>query len=368
MRGRLTMVVTLLGVALWSGACAPAPPVAGVAPAAGAAAPAGQAAPSAPSAGSAAPTQAGAPRPPRTIKVDYASYSAVYAPHFIAAEKGYYAEEGLAMEMVQAPGTTGIAAVLSGETHFTTSASSSLSAILTGSPMKIVYTNADRPGYELWSSAPEIRTLSDISGKSVGIAGRGDTMEISTRLLLAKHGLNPDGVTFAALGFGSGRLAAVESGAVAAAILGVADVERLKQDGPPSGHRLADVSQEVKMLYTGVATGDRLIAEDPQLVYTFLRGTLKAREYFKRYKDETLAILGKYNELPREINEPDYESVLTTMTEDGTLAPDVQAADAKVRAEIIGAESQRPTSEMYDYSFVTRAHEELSRAGWQPAR
>jgi NitT/TauT family transport system substrate-binding protein len=311
--------------------------------------------------------QPAAPRPLRNIKVDYASYSAVYAPHFIAADKGYYAEEGLEMELVEAPGTTGIAAVLAGETQFTTSASSSLSAILSGSPMKIIYTNADRPGYELWSSGPEIRTLADVIGKAVGIAGCGDTMEISTRLVLAKHGLDPDGVTFAALGFGSGRLAAVESGAVAAAILGIADAERLKQSGP-KGTRLADVAQEVKMLYTGVATGDRLIAEDPQLVRTFLRATVKGREYSRRYKSETLEILGKYNGLPREVNEPDYDSVLTTMTEDGTLAPDVQASDAKVRAEIIGVASDRSTSEMYDYRFVKQAYAELQQGNWQPAR
>jgi NitT/TauT family transport system substrate-binding protein len=341
---------------------APAPAPAS-APAASA--PAAEAKPAAAQAAPAA--QPTAARPARKIKVDYASYSAVYAPHFIATEKGYYAEEGLEMEMVDAPGTTGIAAVLAGETQFTTSASSSLSAILTGSPMKIVYTNADRPGYELWSSGPEIRALPDVLGKPVGIAGRGDTMEISTRLLLAKHGLDPDGVTFVALGFGSGRLAAVESAAVAAAILGIADVQRLKQDGP-KGTRLADVAQEVKMLYTGVATSDKLIAEDAALVRSFLRATVKGREYAKRYKNETLEILGKVNTLPREVNEPDYDSTMTTMTEDGTLSPDIQAADARVRAEIIGVASDRPTSEMYDYRFVKEAYVELQQRGWQPTR
>ncbi|HLH21650.1 MAG TPA: ABC transporter substrate-binding protein [Chloroflexota bacterium] len=349
------MVVTLA-----LAACTPAPPAPAAAPAvAEAQPPAERAVPAA-----AQPT---APPSLRKIRVDYASYSAVYAPHFIAADKGYYAEEGLEMEMVEAPGTTGIAAVLAGETQFTTSASSSLSAILSGSPMKIIYTNADRPGYELWSSGPEIRALPDVSGKSVGIAGRGDTMEISTRLLLAQHGLDPDGVTFAALGFGSGRLAAVESGAVAAAILGIADVERLRQDGP-KGVRLADAAREVKMLYTGVATGDKLIADDAPLVRAFLRATVKGREYAKRYKDETLEILGKYNGLPRDVNEPDYDSTLTTMTEDGTLAPDVQAADARVRAELIGVPADRPTSEMYDYRFVKDAYAELQQRGWQPAR
>lgn len=354
-------------IAMALAACAPATPGPAAPPnASTATAPAGDTLPAAAPAAPAA-AQPTAVRPLRKIKVDYASYSAVYAPHFIATEKGYYAEEGLEMELVDAPGTTGIAAVLAGETQFTTSASSSLSAILTGSPMKIVYTNADRPGFELWSSGPAIQTLPDVLGKPVGIAGRGDTMEISTRLLLAKHGLDPDGVTFVALGFGSGRLAAVESAAVAAAILGIADVQRLKQDSP-RGTRLADVAQEVKMLYTGVATSDKLIAEDAPLVRAFLRATVKGREYARRYKNETLEILGKVNNLPREVNEPDYDSAMTTMTEDGTLSPDIQAADARVRAEIIGVASDRPTTEMYDYRYVKEAYAELQQRGWQPVR
>jgi ABC-type nitrate/sulfonate/bicarbonate transport system substrate-binding protein len=366
MLSRWNRAGTVVAAVLALAACAP-PPQAAPAPASAPAAdgPPAQANPSGQAA--LAAVQPTAPPPPRKIKVDYASYSAVYSPHFVAAEKGYYAEEGLEMETVDAPGTTGIAAVLAGETQFTTSASSSLSAILTGSPMKIVYTNADRPGFELWSSGPEIRALPDVIGKPVGIAGRGDTMEISTRLLLAKHGLDPDGVTFVALGFGSGRLAAIESAAVAAAILGIADVQRLRQDAP-RGTRLSDVAQEVKMLYTGVATGDKLIAEDAPLVRAFLRATVKGREYSRRYKDETLEILGKVNSLPREVNEPDYDSTMTTMTEDGTLAPDAQAADARVRAEIIGVASDRPMSELYDYRFVKEAYAELQQRGWQPSR
>src|SRR5690242_8024936 len=146
-----------LMMSVFFAACAPASPSASSAanpPAA--AAPASAPVSAQPAAGATSPpvAQPSAPRPPRKIKVDYASYTAVYAPFFIATDKGYLAEEGLEMEMIDAPGTTGIAAVLAGETQFTTSASSSLSAILTGSPMKIVYTNADRPGFELWSSGP----------------------------------------------------------------------------------------------------------------------------------------------------------------------------------------------------------------------
>ena len=68
----------------------------------------GSAATSAPgTSGAAAPagaTTAAAPPPIEHIKVSFAADSAIYMPHFIAMDKGYYQEEGIDMEIVRAGG------------------------------------------------------------------------------------------------------------------------------------------------------------------------------------------------------------------------------------------------------------------------
>jgi ABC-type nitrate/sulfonate/bicarbonate transport system substrate-binding protein len=307
------------------------------------------------------------PTPPRvqSLQIDVAVRDAPYAFYFIGIERGYYAEEGLSVELVSSAGSTSVASVLAGEMPFTTASSASLSAILKGGPLKIILTNMDRPAYELWSSQPEIRTLADLQGKSVGIISRGDTMEVSTRLAMRKAGLDADSIAFTPLGPGTARLAAVQSGAVAAAVLGIGDAYRLRQEGP-KGNEVADLGQEVRMLFNGLATSDRLLREDPGFVTRFLRATIKSREYFRAFKDETLAIVSQYNGAPREVNEPDYDSIVATFTPDGTLPEDVQVADAGVRAELIGAPTVRSPAEIYDYSLARTIYAELKRSGWQP--
>jgi NitT/TauT family transport system substrate-binding protein len=301
----------------------------------------------------------------RSVPIDVAVKDAPYAFYFIGMEKGYYAEEGLAVELVSSAGSTSVASVLSGEMPFTTAASASLSAILKGGPLKIILTNMDRPAYELWSSGPEIRTLSDLQGKSVGIISRGDTMEVSTRLAMLQAGLDADAVAYMPLGAGTARLAALESGAVPAAVLGIGDAYKLRQDGP-RGHEVADLSREVHMQFNGLATSDRLLHDDPDLVRRFVRATIKSREYFKAYKEETLRIVAQYNGASREVNEPDYDSIIATLTPDGTLAEDVQVADSIVRAGLIGAPDVAPPEQIYDYSLARSIYAELRRTGWEP--
>ncbi len=310
-----------------------------------------------------AATQAAGKAPLRKVTLDNNSNTAIYGPYLVALNKGYYAEEGLDVEIVQSGAAA--AALMAGQVDFTTSASTSLSAILKGADMRIVLTQADRPGLQIWSSQPDIATLGALKGKSLGVISRGDSLEISARLALIKAGIDPESVAFTALGTGSTRLAALQSGAITAAVISTADGAKLKQSGP-KGNLLADLAVEVKMLYNGVATSGKLLREQPQVVEAFLRGTLKGREYVKRYKDPTLDVLVKYNGNTREVNEIDYDQVLTTLTEDGSLSEDVQLLDTKVRAHLVDVSAIPPLSQIYDYSLLRRANEQLKQSGWQP--
>jgi len=350
-----------LAVALLAAACGPsaATPTAerGTAPAA----PAG----AVPAPGSGAP--AAAPPPLEKLQVSFASVSAVYTPHLIAMDKGYYAEEGLEIEMVRVGGGVGTPALISGELQYSTSAATSVSAILKGAPLKVIYTNADRAGYDLWTSAPDVTTLADLVGKAIGIQSRGDTMEIAARMVLQQHGIDHNAVSYIAMGVGSQRMVAIENGSVPAAILGTSDTVEVREAGV-SGRILADLRKEVQMLYTGAVTSDQELRERPERVKRFLRATAKGREYYKAYRNESIDILTKYNERPREANEADYDDVLPAMPADATMPVDVQQRDAALRAEVNGVAPVPPVEQIYDYRPMKEVYQELRASGWQPTR
>lgn len=307
-----------------------------------------------------------APRPTEQVKVAFAADSAFYAPHFIAIDKGYYTDEGLEIEIVKAGGGVATPALISGDLNYSTSAASALSAILKEAPLKIVYTNADRPRYEIWSTGPEVRSLADLPGKSVGVQSRGDTLEISARMLFQQQGLDPNAVIYAAVGLGAQRLGALQTGSVAAMVLTTADVAQL-HDSMPRGVRLADTGQ-IQSSYMGLATSDRELQENRERVRRFLRATVKGREYFKTYREEAIDLLTRWNGLPRSANDVDYDDARSAMTAEGWIPLAVQAPDAALRAELNGVDRAPPPEQMYDYSLVQDVYRELQASGWQPTR
>ncbi len=304
--------------------------------------------------------------PVRPLRVTLPAKDAHYAPYLIAIEKGYFAEERLAVEIIDAAGNIGVDAVIAGDADVSGSAGVALSAILKGAPLKIVFSHMDRPNYEIWSSQAGVTGPGDLQGKAIGVIGRGDSMEISARMALAQRGIDPNKVAYTALGPGGGRLAAVQSGAVAAAVLSITDVEQLKKADQRS-HMVLNVAQDVRMLFNGAAMSDRLLRDEPAVAARFLRAILKGRTYFTTYRDESLDIVGKYNGQSRETTDPVYRSIVPTMTADGALSEEAQTADAAVRAALIGAETVRPISQIFDYGPVRQVAAELRRSGWTPA-
>jgi ABC-type nitrate/sulfonate/bicarbonate transport system substrate-binding protein len=321
----------------------------------------------APAAPKPVPTAAALPPPLEQIKVSFAADSAIYAPHFIAVEKGYYREAGIEMEIVRAGGGVATPALIAGEFQYSTSAATALSAALKGAPLKIIYTNADRPNYDLWSTNPDVKSVNDIVGKSVGVQSRGDTSEIVARIVLQQHGIDPNSVSYAILGNGPQLMGAVQAGSVDTVVLPYNYAVELQQ-AAPRGTRLVDIRSEVRMLYTGVATNEAELSQHRDRAQRFLRATIQGREYYKAFKDETVEILGTYNGLSHQANEADYEDTLSTMTDDGTMPAEVQQRDAVVRAALNEVEQFPPIEQMYDYSLSREIYQTLRASGWKPAR
>jgi ABC-type nitrate/sulfonate/bicarbonate transport system substrate-binding protein len=267
------------------------------------------------------------------VRFSVAAVTGSYMDELVAMEKGYHREEGHAVEMIRAGGGIATQALIAGDLHFSTSAGSALAAMLRGAEIKVVYTNIDRPGYQLWSAQPEIKSLKDLVGKKVGVTSRGDTQELSVRLLLRKHGINANSVAYIPVGFGGTRLAALQASTVDAVPLGAGDFAQLKQ---PRGHMLGDTEKEIRFAYVGLAVSSRLLVREPNLVERFLRSVIKGREYARRYREQTIPILGKYTQRKREFNELDYDSTLPVLTPEGWVSDEILKEDVAMRSELVG--------------------------------
>jgi len=280
----------------------------------------------------------------------------------VAMERGYFREEGLNVEVVRAGGGVATPALLSGQLHFSTSAGAALSAAIRGGPVKTVYTHLSRPTYKLVSNKPEIKTVKDLIGKKVAISTFGDTGHLATLLVLKKHGIPPSAVLFIMVGTNEARAAAFKAGFVDATPLAHRDFIILGQ----SSHMLADIAKEIQLVWNGVAVANKLLAENPLLVERFLRAVVKGREYARRYKEQTVGIVAKFDPSPREAIALDYDAGLSSMTEEGWVSQEVLKEEVATRAELNKLAQPPDASKLYDYNIVKKIYAELKASGWRP--
>jgi ABC-type nitrate/sulfonate/bicarbonate transport system substrate-binding protein len=297
------------------------------------------------------------------IVVSLVTPSAAYMDHFIAVEKGYFREQNLSVEYVRAGGGVATPALLSGDLHLSTSAGSALSAGLRGGPVKIVYTNLSKPSYKLIATKPEIQSLKDLIEKKIAINSFGDTQHLALLLLLKKYRIPSAAVLFIAMGRNETRFAAVKSGAIDATLLLPRDV---LQVGQSQGPVLADIGKEIQLIWSGAATSSKLLAENRGLAERFLIGAIKGREYARRFKEQTLAVIAKHDKSAREGIELDYDATVSSMTYEGWVTDDVLRDEIATRAELTKMANPPDKDKLFDYSLVKKIYADLKAGGWQP--
>ena len=300
------------------------------------------------------------------LRVSFASFGVIYYPHFVAKELGYYRDEGLNFDVIAMPGGLATKALVSGDLQFSTSSGSSLNASLRDIKLKVVYVNLDRPLYRLLSWRDDIRKVTDLRGKGIGVASRGDTMEGSANLLLRKHGMDPiRDVIWIALGT-QGRVTSLISKTVDSAVLGFADSLLIQTRGYPI-HEVANIGKEIKMLYTGLATSEELLVRRPDLVRRFLRATVKGREFLKRFKSQSLSLGKKYDRAPDDVRSADYDATMEMMTADGTEDMETQQSDIDTGRRALGIQKEVAPQQVFDFRLVREVYKELREAGWDRA-
>jgi NitT/TauT family transport system substrate-binding protein len=301
------------------------------------------------------------------VKISYVVPTVNYGALFVAADKGYFAQEGIEVEIVQAGGGVATPALISGDLQFSGSPSVALSADMKGAHLKAIFVGSDQSGFQLWVQ-PDIKTFEDLKGKQIGIISRGDTTEIGMRYILAKRNLPNDFLAYTPMGPGIARLAAIESGSFPGALIDSSDVADMRRTGKIGKlHMLIDLNKEVHMVFGGYATSDALIASNLPLVQRTVRALMKGLAVVLSDRASTVAALVKHGS-SQDAAEQNYTDFAHTMSPTAVTTDADQALELKVRADMLGVDPKTlpPPSAFFDFSFVKQAAAELKKENWKP--
>jgi ABC-type nitrate/sulfonate/bicarbonate transport system substrate-binding protein len=304
------------------------------------------------------------------VKVTYPTLTSSYIFFFSAISKGYYKDEGLDLDVVEAGGGVATPALVSGDAQFSTSGSSAISAIMKGAKLKVLAVGEDRPSWQIWTSRPEIKTFQDLKGLQVGILSRGDTGEVAIRYVLRKLGLPQDFVSFTPMGSSLGtRMAVVRAGSLPAAVLQPAEVETLRAGGGlANAHMIMDLAQEVRSTFNGLATSDAMIKNHVDVVMRFMRATRKGMIYARDNRDGAIDVYVKQMKAQPDAAAHGYEELRKVMAEDGAITPEAQGNELALRADMLGMPADKipPIATVFDFSWLEKVNAELKATGWKP--
>src|SRR4029077_20988212 len=167
--------------------------------------------------------------------------------------------------------------------------------------LKVVMVGQDRPGAQIWTSRPNLKSMTDLRGQQIGVQSRGDTGELAVLSLLKKSGIPRDYVSFTPMGTGGTRLAALKSKALPAVLLNWIEIAEVRPSDLAEAHPLIDLYGEVRMPYNGLATSDDVIRTKSDLLHRFIRASLKGVGYMLSFNSESIKLISSYAKMPVEI-------------------------------------------------------------------
>lgn len=197
-----------------------------------------------------------------------------FAPFYVAAERGYFAEAGFAVTFESIFETEGIALVGANERPFAiVSGEQVLLARAQGVPVVYVLEWYQKYPIAVVSKAEaNIVTPQDLNGRSVGLPGFFGASYVGYLGLLSAVGLSPDEVNASDIGFNQMETLLSDQ---AEAVVGYANNEPVQLAGQNVPINVIQVSDYIDMVANGLITNETTIAENPVMVERFVGAVLR---------------------------------------------------------------------------------------------
>jgi len=206
----------------------------------------------------------------------------------VADAKGYFRDQGLENETIVIPGSTAIAALVSGNVDYSGAGGTGMRAALRGAPIKAVMFQTEKVTWYLLA-APEIQKISDLKGKRIAVGTVGDTQDHLITMLVERAGVSGRDITRIAMPSRNttNTILSLKTGAFSAAVVN-ADESLL---GEREGLRtLAFVGDLFPYPFQGFVATDKMIAERPNDIKRWLRAMARALMFIRERPEEAADI------------------------------------------------------------------------------
>lgn len=216
-----------------------------------------------------------------------------YAPFYLAADRGFFADAGVEIEFDYALETDAVTRVGAGEAPFgLASGEQVLLARAQGIP--VVYVLAWFQDFPVAVAAPSgsgIDAPQDLAGMRIGIPGLFGASYIGYRALLRAAGLPEDAAALEAIGFN--QVEALLAGQIDGVVV-YANNEPIQLEARGMPVDLIRVADYVELASNGLITNEETLRSDPDLVRRMVQAVVKGLDATLRDPEAAFDVAGRY--------------------------------------------------------------------------
>lgn len=204
---------------------------------------------------------------------------------------------------------------------------------------------------------PEIKTLKDLKGKTLGISSFGATPDVAARLMIKQAGIDPEKeIKILALGSDAARLTALKQRVVDVVVISPPADTQMERQGY---HILARAYELFSFPYLGLGTHTRKIKEKPDEVRRVIKATIRANRFIRDNRDEAVRTLIGWGKVEREFAYASYDALRNLFNADGAVPEDGLKLVIEQTRRSNKVTREVAPSEVVDLSFLREAQAEL---------
>lgn len=226
-------------------------------------------------------------------RTSYGGTSGYNVPLWVTHEAGLFKKHGLTSELILISGdAASLTALLANDLDFTNAAGTTpIQGTLQGADFVIVASSYNLMPYS-FVVHPDIRSAADLKGKRMAVARLGGISEFAGRLTFEKLGLGPNDMTLIQAGPDAPRIAALQSGNVAATVLAPPGLYVATSLGLKVMADLGELG--VKYPSAVIVTRRSYLAQNRPTVKKYLAAFTEGLHVYAQNKEFTLGVMQKY--------------------------------------------------------------------------
>lgn len=280
-------------------------------------------------------------------------------PLFFGKDKGFFARESVDADLVLMSPPTAIAALVAGELDFSTTVGAGISASMRGLPIKRILYIQQSVTFALMA-APEIKSVRDLIGKSVGAVALTDATAIAAREIIKGNGVDPSAVNFFYTQSTENSRTALMSKKIAAAMLPPPFAEETQVRG---FNRLAEAKDYAPLSGIGLLASSEALKRNPTKGLSVIRAVLRTMAYMRDPKNhsELVDYVLKIHKIDSSVAAEALATVMAVYSKDGTKPREAVQNEIDIYREALKITKTFTPEELEDMSYQKRAYELLNR-------